>query len=301
MDVTTNFGNVDTDFFSGSASQTCKVMCKDRNNPRRCTRRCLAGMPDEDTPATASDTNPVQTTATGQATQYDPTTQAAQTYEQLGGSVGQAMVKAPEGTYAASLGNVTGVPLAANDPNALYENYFAKTYGTQPGSASQQLALQYLNPQEKVLGIMGHNPELDVDAVNFGAQLLETVGGGMGGQLSPHYMITNIVNGVMNASSGGGMDASDVNADPFSQIAKDPNPYNGIRTLMSILRGALTGTMPDDSLNAYLFNLEMYAHQQVSGAGGFMDTPLTGVAEQEGQGVNWFTKMVQSLGPTLGL
>jgi hypothetical protein len=226
---------------------------------------------------------------------YTPDKIPARSQADLARAAQTARMTAPEGSYAAGLGEVTGLPMAANNPYLMVNNMFSQEYGLPYGSASSQLAMQHLNPVDKVLGILGEIPGNYIDMVNFGAELIGS--SGVGAQLDPTFMIQNIVNGISTADP---TQPGAVGTSPFSQI-KSALPQDGIEMLIATLSGALVGTMPEDALKNYLTSLEMYAMQFVTGAGGMMNQSLDQFATAEGSGGGWFDQLVATLGPTLGL
>ena len=297
----------DTEFFSGSATASCKNMCAskaDNQRRRRCERRCLAGLPDDEgTAPVPGGTAAVAEDGTTTGAQYDPNAsrEVPKSYAELGGNIENYGVEAPAGTYAASLGSLTGLPIQAQNPYAFTAGYLGQQYGTAANSPVNQLALQYLNPQDKALGILGERPELFADMVNFGAQLYEQIGGGMGTQLSPHSMITTVVNSMLSSlpeARSGDLDPDSVSANPLLAIATQPDPTKALNSFISMMTGVLEGTMPQDALAAYLASLEAYAWQVINQE--FMNKPLLGEDSVATNG-SWIEALVDQLGPTLGL
>lgn len=181
-----------------------------------------------------------ENTPAGQGTVTNPTTYANE--------VNQDMLWAPSGSLAASMGSTYGLAEAAGSPGALIDEYYRQHYGLGPMSATGQLAQQYLDPMAKSLGILGGKPTTNIDMVNFGEQLLQQATAGHGGQLSPMAMIQTILQSLSKA----GMPKEGQLPSIFDAIATDPNPTNAINDLVGILEGALQGTMPADSLDAFL-------------------------------------------------
>lgn len=284
-----------TEFFSGSSTTQCKRMCDSSPRPARCRRRCLAGMPDDS--GSTSTTTPGTSGTTslgGVSNQYDPTAQQPLDPSVFSGSVAGKQIQAPAGSYAADLGQ-GGLDLASNNPAAFYENFLSKQYGIGPGTGTEQFLMENFSPQDKVFGILSKYPDSNIDMVNFGASMADAANA-VGSQLSPHAMITNLVNQSLDVA--GGIDQGDqVSTNPLASAINAEDPIAGIRNFMSIMRGMLTGTMPDAALDGYLFNLQMYAQSLITGAGGYMNQGVLDYAK----GGSWFERLVGALGPQLGL
>lgn len=214
----------------------------------------------------------------------------------LGQQVSAGKVTAPAGSFAAGLGEATGLPMASNDPQALINSYMSNQYGLPFNSTSAQLADRYLNPADKVEAILGYIPGNDIDMVNFGASLIG--GAGMGTQLDPARMVSTIMNVIQNASGSGGEFGGTSGA---GSVLNAADPQKGLQAMLGMLSGALVGTMPDQALANFLTNLESYAQQFISGKGGFMNQTLGDFAKNEGAGTGWFGTLLSRLGPSLGL
>lgn len=244
----------------------------------------------------------VQTTSTtgakGQGEQY-------RSPGQFGPDISGVEMRATPGSFAAGIHGYGNTPDALNyyaeNPYALYGGLASDKFGVPAGGRAQGLFAQYLDPRAKAPGILGDAyPNSSLEWVNFGEQLFGS-GKANGTFLSPQAMVQNIVGALLdetqNLAKGGSGVANDGQFNPVrALLAMDP--ADGLQSLLDMLRGALTGTMPDDQLSTYLSWVEMTAQNYMSSYG---RGSMGGAFEEQAAGRNWLTNLVQQLGPTLGL
>jgi hypothetical protein len=276
--------------------QQIKDECSGRSDAAACRKRKRARM--SQTPTAASTTTPGS--APGGGGQYNPAHAAPVAAGGYNQQIGDSTAHAPAGTYAAGLGTY-GLGTAGNNPAALVQNYMSGQFGTAPNSMSTNIANQYLAPTSaRTQAILGSLPGSNIDAANFGAALLNQLGGSTGAQLDPIRMISTIVNGIQNAG-GEHLDPGSVGPGTFASVLNNPDPLKGIDSLISMIGGALQGTMPDEALGSWLDSLQAYATQFITDQGGLMNQSLNQIAGDEGGGRGWFDQLLGSLGPSLGL
>lgn len=272
-----------------------KDECSGDPNPSQCRARKRARQ--TQTPGGAQTTTP---TSQGGGGQYNPGQSAPRGAGGFDQAIGDSTAHAPAGTYAADLGTY-GLGTAGNNPAALVQNYMSGRFGTAPNSMSTNIANQYLAPTSaRTQAILGNLPGSNIDAANFGAALLDQLGGSTGAQLDPIRMIATIVNGVQS-SGGEHLDPDSVGPGTFASVLSNPDPMKGIDALVSMIGGALQGTMPEEALGSWLDSLTAYATQYITSKGGMMNQSLDEIAANEGGGQGWFDQLLSDLGPTLGL
>lgn len=224
---------------------------------------------------------------------------------QFGPDISGVEMRATPGSFAAGIHGYGQTPDALNyyaqNPYALYGGLAQDRFGVPAGGRAQGVFAQYLDPRSKAPGILGDAyPRNSLEWVNFGEQLFGS-GKANGTFLSPQAMVQNIVGALLeetqNLAKGGEGVANEGQWNPVrALLAMDPQ--QGLASLIDMLRGALTGTMPDDDLTSYLSWVEMTAQNYMSsyGRGG-----MGGLFEEQAAGRNWLTNLVDQLGPTLGL
>ena len=275
-----------TDECSSITDPTAKRQCRQEKRQREAGANVQTKMNAGSDPAAAG--------------QYNPGSGSVTPTGGFDSAIGQSTARAPAGSYAAGLGTY-GLGTAGSNPEALVQNYMSGKYGVASNSAATGIANKYLAPTDaRVQAILGELPGSNIDAANFGAALMDQLGGSLGAQLDPKRMTATITAGVQ-AASGLGLDPEDVGPGGFSSVANNPDPLKGLDSLTSMLAGALVGTMSDTALSSWLDSLTAYATQFITGAGGMMNQTLDQIAGDEGANNNWFDKLVATLGPTLGL
>jgi hypothetical protein len=151
------------------------------------------------------------------------------------------------------------------------------------------------------LGTAGNNP----------AALVQNYMSGQFGT-APNSMSTNIANqylaptsartqAILGSLPGSNIDPGSVGPGTFASVLNNPDPLKGIDSLISMIGGALQGTMPDEALGSWLDSLQAYATQFITDQGGLMNQSLNQIAGDEGGGRGWFDQLLGSLGPSLGL
>lgn len=166
-----------------------------------------------------------------------------------------------QGGLAGTIGNLA-LPGVAADPYSIVNQYYQSRFGGGLGSDSNtaQLAYQYWNPAQKMLGILGTDFSSDVGAINFGQQLLDRLSVGHGTQLDPIKMVQTVLQGIASESKkpGGTIGST------LSAIAHDPDPVSQLNSIMGVLQGVIEGTMPPDAAKAFLDQLSRAASRFAS-------------------------------------
>lgn len=228
--------------------------------------------------------------------------QTAADPKSYGTAVDKNVLNAPAGSLASRVSSTVRNPeameMTAINPGIQADLMLGEEYGLPAGSRTSGMLSTYLNPQDKALALLGEQPGTNVDWINFGEQLMGSSAlSGMGAQLNPRTMMQTLVSTVLNetkamAKGGSGVGSGEYN--PLAELAR-ANPAQGVEQFVSMVRGALTGTMPGDQLEGYVGWLKRIGMQ-------FATEFVQGdAAQMESQGVNWMSALVQKLGPTLGL
>ena len=199
--------------------------------------------------------------------------------------------------YAGKADNPEALGMVANNPMYIANTIAANKFGLPAGSNTANSLAQYLNPQQKWMGLLGEAPTQNSDWINFGAALMNNAAlKAPGADLSAAGMMQNVVNVLkseFDAMKRGGSGASS-EFNPITALAQ-MNPEDALTSFVTMIKGMLSGTMPDDILNAYANFIQRqgaaFAQQFVSSSQG----------ELEGQGANFLSALVDQLGPTLGL
>lgn len=232
----------------------------------------------------------------GTTTGTDPST-----YNNL---VNQATMTAPKGSLAAAFPggqyNPFSLSMVAQNPGLQADELMSQRFGLPAGSNTANELATIFDPYSKVYGLGGAYPTSNVDWINLGASLMG--GGGPlgqatgGAQLDPHSLMTNMVSSIVsevNNLKSGGQGASD-QFNPLSALAKMP-PDQALSSFTDMVKGMLTGTMPDQEITAYTNWLKTMGAQ-------FVSQFVHGNAGQmEADGASFITFLVQQLGPALGL
>lgn len=224
---------------------------------------------------------------------------------QFGPDISGVEMRATPGSFAAGIHGYGQTPDALNyyaeNPYALYGGLAEDRFGVPAGGRAQGVFAKYLDPRSKAPGILGDAyPNSSLEWVNFGEQLFGS-GKANGTFLSPQAMIQNIVGALLdetkNLAKGGSGVANEGQWNPVrALLAMDPQ--EGLQSLLSMIEGALVGTMPEDDLRSYLSWIEMSAQSYMSNYG---RGSSGGLFEEQAAGNNWLTNLVQQLGPTLGM
>lgn len=199
--------------------------------------------------------------------------------------------------YAGVGSNPQAMDMVANNPMYVANTLAAQRFGLPAGSNTANALAEYLSPQSKWMGILGAAPTSNADWINFGASLMNNSALQQNGaQLSPSGMMQNVVNVIkseFDAMKRGGSGSSDT-FNPITDLAH-MDPESALTSFVSMIKGMLSGTMPDDILTAYANFLtrqgQAFSQRFVSSNQG----------DLEGQGANFLSALIDSLGPTLGL
>ena len=199
--------------------------------------------------------------------------------------------------YAGDGTNPEALSMVANNPMYIANTLAANQFGLPAGSNTAGALAEYLNPQQKWMGILGAAPTANSDWINFGAALMDSSAlKANGAQLSPSGMMQNVVNVLkqeFDAMKRGGSGSSDT-FNPITELAR-MNPEDALTSFVSMIKGMLQGTMPDDILNAYANFIQrqgaQFAQQFVS----------SDMGKLEASGANFLSALMDQLGPTLGL
>lgn len=236
---------------------------------------------------------------------YDPTAKkGSQTGTNPAGytsAVNSAVEKPFPGSFAtnyAGMGsNPEALDMVANNPMYIANTLAANQFGLPAGSNTANALAQYLNPQQKWMGILGAAPTANSDWINFGASLMNSSAlKANGAQLSPSGMMQNVVNVIkseFDAMKRGGTGASS-EFNPITELAR-MNPEDALTSFVSMVKGMLSGTMPDDILNAYANFI------QRQGAAFAQEFVSSDMGKMEASGANFLSALIDQLGPTLGL
>lgn len=178
-------------------------------------------------------------------------------------SIGSSTLNAPRGSLASGIADSQLNMVAANP----YEisNQYMMNQGLQSQSAIAGLASNLYNPLDKAVGIMGDKGfSSDIDAINFGEDLLDQFMTGGGQQLNGMQMVETALVAFAEAArnplgGGGGVGGK------LSAIALDPNPTSQLDSMLGVIEGILVGTMPEDSANALLGQMQRVGQAFLSG------------------------------------
>lgn len=163
---------------------------------------------------------------------------------------------APTGSLAGGIGDMA-VHSVGSDPYSTVNQYYIGK-GMNSDSNTAQLALSLYNPQDKAYGIMGGQGfSSDIDAINFGEQLLNQFSTGTGQQLNGIEMVKTALSALAQEFKNPGQGKGVGNM--LTMIALEPDPASQINSIMGILQGILQGTMPDDSMKALMAQMQRAA------------------------------------------
>ncbi len=173
-------------------------------------------------------------------------------------AVGAVTNKAYPGSLASTIGDQSQLPVS-NDPFSLINHYYM-SQGMDANSNMSRLAFDMWNPMDKQFGIMGGqgmgNPS---DMINFGASLVERFSSGHGESLNGVEMVKTALRALDQAFKNPG--ASGPIGNTLTLIANDPDPASQTRSILGILQGILSGTMPGDSAAAFYDQLKDQAER----------------------------------------
>lgn len=199
--------------------------------------------------------------------------------------------------YAGQGSNPEALGMVANNPMYIANTLASNKFGLPAGSNTANALAQYLNPQQKWMGILGAAPTANSDWINFGAALMDNSAlKANGAQLSPSGMMQNVVNVLkseFDAMKRGGTGSSDA-FNPITELAR-MNPEDALTSFVSMVKGMLQGTMPDDILNAYANFI------QRQGAAFAQEFVSSDMGQMEASGANFLSALMDQLGPSLGL
>jgi hypothetical protein len=177
--------------------------------------------------------------------------------------INNTVLQAPSGSLAASIGN-PAMHSVAMDPYSQVNQFYSQQ-GLGSDSNSAQLAYQLWNPAEKRYGILGgEGISTDIDAINFGEQLLQSVAMGKGGQLDPMKMLKNVLAGLSQEAGRKEGAAITSVGNKLTDIVHDPDPASQLNSLMGVIQGVLKGTMPDDSMTSLINQISRAASSFIS-------------------------------------
>lgn len=195
--------------------------------------------------------------------------------------------RAPGGSLASNVAD-SQLTLIGSDPYQI-TNAYMMNRGLQSDSDIAALASNLYNPVAKSLGIMGGQGfSSDVDAINFGQQLLDQFTSGSGEQLNGLKMVETalvaIADAKRNPLGSEGMPSQ------LAAIAAQANPSDQLESILGVMEGILMGTMPEMSAKALL--TQMRAAGQAFISGKIFDTDPVG-SEKAGKNLanqllSWF-------------
>lgn len=184
----------------------------------------------------------------------------------------------------------------ANDPTGFSQadTLFTQKYGLPTDSNTAAFAASEWNPTEKRYGF---NTEIgsNLDMINFGANLMDSMvqaGGGFNSQLDPMSMLKNVLENVGKAANAKpGESLGDLGpGNQLTLIAQNPDPVGQLKSLMGIVEGVISGTMPDDSASALMTQLQRAGMAFISRWRG---TGMGDSIDMEKRGDNLFRALTQ--------
>jgi hypothetical protein len=212
---------------------------------------------------------------------------------------------APAGSLASLPTGGPGLDMFADSPGAMADLYYGNRNGLGAGSMSGQLATQYANPQFLQYGLLGSDqlPGNNIDMINFGEQLFQSAAmNAPGTQFSPGFLMSNVLKAVTQEASRiatkGAMDEN--SGGLLGMMVTNTDQMGALQDFLSLIRGLLSGAMPDSSLQSYLNYIQKLGQEFMQQWG---TSPDRAAMEGQGRGnvVSYVAQKLMAAGPNAGL
>lgn len=205
----------------------------------------------------------------------------------VGGVVNQSPIPGPLGGLYTQ-----GQKLAATDPAYLYGQML-------PGGSGSNAAIFYgQNFDPAALGAasgVGANMQTNQDYMAVGKAIFDQMSGaaGAGKFLNPQAMMTNLLS-YASSMTEKNAESGQVGFGPLAALAS-MEPSQALSAFISLVRGAMTSTMPETVLQGYLLQIQRVGQQYIDRWG---SQPI----ETEGNtGMNIIKYIAQTMGASGGL